>query len=121
MLCDRLNDLIKLLNIKKGDFAEKINFSQAYISMILSGAKQSPSDRFYESVKREFNVNIEWLKNGSGTMFCVEESNLSTDDYDLIQKYNQLPLSERKMIDNIIDAILFKNSAEIQEESKESE
>lgn len=108
MLSDRLESLIKTLGLKKGDFANKINFSQAYISMILNGSKKNPSDRFYESIRREFNVNTNWLQNGKGDMFLVDNLDLSPIESDLISKYNSLPLSERKIIDEVVDALLLK-------------
>ena len=112
MLKDRLEQLIKTLDLKKGDFADKINFSQAYISMILSGTKQNPSDRFFDSIKREFNVNIDWLKYGQGEMFSLNEENLSPLEKDLLTKYNLLPLSERKIIDLMVDTMLSKHNDE---------
>lgn len=110
MLNDRFNELISTLGLKKGDIAEKIGFTQSYISMILSGNKTNPSDRFYESLKREFNVNIDWLKTGLGDMFNIENESLTPAEYELVKKYNQLPLSERKIIDEIIDAMVIKNT-----------
>lgn len=110
MLNERLKILINTLGLKKGDFSEKINFSQAYISMILSGSKQNPSDRFYESIKREFNVSIDWLRDGKGEMFIMDNSELSPVEKDLVTKYNSLPLSERKIIDEVVDALLIKYS-----------
>lgn len=115
MLRDRLESLINTLGLKKGDFANKINFSQAYISMILNGSKQNPSDRFYESIKREFNVNIDWLRNGEGEMFLIDNLDLSPIERDLISKYNSLPLSERKIIDEVVDALLVKYSQDVKE------
>lgn len=110
MLNERLETLIKALGLKKGDFAEKINFSQAYISMILSGSKKNPSNRFYESLKREFNVSIDWLRDGIGEMFVIDNPELSPIEKDLVTKYNSLPLSERKIIDEVVDALLLKYS-----------
>lgn len=112
MLKDRIEKLIDTLDIKKGDFAEKVGFTQAYISMILNGSKQNPSDRFYEAVKREFNVNINWLKNDIGDMFIIEDENLSSIDREILMKYNQLPLSERKIINEIVDAMLVRNQVQ---------
>lgn len=110
MLGIRLSALINALGIKKGDFAERIGFAQAYISQILSGVKQNPSDRFYESIKREFNVSIDWLRDGKGEMFVVDNPELSPIEKDLVTKYNSLPLSERKIIDEVVDALLIKYS-----------
>lgn len=110
LLNKRLEALIDTLGLKKGAFAEKINFSQAYISMILSGSKKNPSDRFYESIKREFNVNIDWLRGGNGEMFVIDNLELSPTEKNLVTKYNLLPLSEKKIIDEIVNALLIKHS-----------
>lgn len=110
MLNERLETLINTLDLKKGDFAKKINFSQAYISMILSGSKQNPSYRFYESIKREFNISIDWLRDGKGEMYVTDNPKLSPIEKDLVTKYNSLPLSERKIIDEVVDAFLIKYS-----------
>lgn len=112
MLSNRLNQLISVLDIKKGDFAEKINFTPAYISMILSGKKENPSDRFYESLKREFNVNPYWLKNGSGEMFLTEDIELTPLDREIITKYNRLTLSERKVVDQLINSLIERNKTQ---------
>lgn len=108
MLNKRLEELIITLGIKKGDFADKIGFTQAYISMVLNNSRQTPSDRFFESIKREFNVNIDWLKSGVGEMFIIDNKNLTPLELELVQKYNSLPLSERKIIDEIVEAMVIK-------------
>jgi transcriptional regulator with XRE-family HTH domain len=43
--------------IKQQDFADKINYKQSYISMILNGIKKSPSHRFFDAVYHQFSVN----------------------------------------------------------------
>lgn len=111
MLSNRLEQLIGSLGIRKGDFAEKIGFSQAYVSMILNGKRPRPSDRFFDSVNRAFGVNTDWLRHGEGNMFSLPEANLSTADMDLLQKYHSLPLSERKIVDEIVDAMLSRHTA----------
>lgn len=110
LLNERLETLINTLGMKKGDFADKIKFSQAYISMILSGSKQNPSDRFFESIRREFNVSTDWLRDGKGEMYVIDNPKLTSIEKDLVSKYNLLPLSERKMIDEVVDALLLKYS-----------
>lgn len=108
MLKDRMQHLINVLDVKKGDFAKKIGFSQAYISRILSGVSLSPSPRFYETLKREYNVNPQWLKDGIGDIFIQNEV-LSSEDEEAFKKYNQLSSSERKIIVDIIDAMFMRN------------
>lgn len=65
----RISALIDALNITKTSFAERLNVSQAFVSQLCSGAKQRPSDRTISDICREFNVNEDWLRTGSGEMF----------------------------------------------------
>lgn len=62
-LNERISTLIASLGIKKIDFAEKINVSQAFVSQLCSGASQ-PSERTINDICRVFNVNEKWLKYG---------------------------------------------------------
>lgn len=109
MLNKRLIELISILGIKKSEFSQKIGFSQAYVSMILAGKRTTPSDRFYESICREFQVNNEWLRTGEGDMFVLPQGDFSETDLELLKKYKSLPLSEQKIVDEIIYALILKN------------
>jgi transcriptional regulator with XRE-family HTH domain len=108
-LAGRLDSLITKLGMKKRDFAQKIGFTQSYISMILSGKKTSPSPRFFDSVFREFYVNTAWLRDGRGQIFSAPGLNLSDADAALLAKYRLLPLDEQTMIDKLVDALLLKS------------
>ncbi len=108
MLSNRLSELISKLGVKKGDFAAKIGFSQAYVSMILSGKRQQPTDRFFDSIHRAYQVNVEWLKSGKGEMFSLPDIDPSSPDASLLIKYQSLSLSERKVVDEILDAMVLK-------------
>ena len=69
---DRLKELRKALDLKQGDFAEKISTTQGHISDIENGRKNL-SDRTIKLIcLEEWNgrkVNEDWLKNGIGEMF----------------------------------------------------
>lgn len=54
--------------MKKTEFAQKLNISQAYVSQLCSGIKM-PSDRTISDICREFDVNEHWLRTGEGEMF----------------------------------------------------
>jgi transcriptional regulator with XRE-family HTH domain len=108
-LAGRLASLITKLGVKKRDFAQKIGFTQSYISMILSGKKTSPSLRFFDSVSREFSVNTAWLRDGRGQIFSAPGLNLSDTDAALLAKYRLLPPGEQAMIDKLVDAVLLKS------------
>ena len=67
-LNERIDSLIKALNIRKTTFAERLNVSQAFVTQLTKGASQ-PSDRTIADICREFNVNEIWLREGVGEMF----------------------------------------------------
>lgn len=67
-ISERIAELIDTLNIKKVDFAEKLNVTQAYISKITNKGA-TPSDRLIEDICEKFNVNESWLRDGTGEMF----------------------------------------------------
>jgi transcriptional regulator with XRE-family HTH domain len=117
-LSGRLRFLLSDLGIKQTDFAQKIDFTQAYISMILNGAKSSPSPRFFEAVAREFNVNSRWLRAGAGDIYSIPGLDLPPPDAELLAKYRLLPPSQRTIVDEIINTFLFKTMTG-QEEKKD--
>lgn len=65
---DRIEYVIKSSNIKKVDFAKRLNLSQAFISQMCSGIA-NPSDRTIQDICREFGVNEVWLRTGEGEPF----------------------------------------------------
>lgn len=67
-LNERIDALIKALNIRKTAFAERLNVSQAFVSQLTKGDSQ-PSDRTIADICREFGVNEVWLREGVGDMF----------------------------------------------------
>lgn len=65
---DRIEYVIKSSNIKKVDFAKRLNLSQAFVSQMCSGAAK-PSDRTIQDICREFGCNEVWLRTGKGDPF----------------------------------------------------
>lgn len=65
---DRIEFVIKSANIKKVDFAKRLNLSQAFVSQMCSGVAK-PSDRTITDICREFGVNEVWLRTGEGEPF----------------------------------------------------
>lgn len=65
---ERIQAILAAKNIKKVEFAKKLNISQPFASELCSGAK-SPSDRTIVDICREFNVSETWLRTGEGEMF----------------------------------------------------
>ena len=64
----RIEYIIKSSNIKKVDFAKRLNLSQAFVSQMCSGVA-NPSDRTITDICREFGCNEVWLRTGEGEPF----------------------------------------------------
>lgn len=76
-LKERIKALIKSEGIKQVEFASKLNIDASYVSKLLSDKSNSlPSDRLLDDICRKFNVNKEWLINGTGDMYNA----LSSDE-----------------------------------------
>ena len=65
-LGNRLAQVMQDHALTPAEFARRVDFSQGYISQLLSGQKQRISDRFSAAVARQFNVNDHWLRTGVG-------------------------------------------------------
>ena len=73
---------IRILKIRKDsklnqeDFGLRLNLTKNYISLIETG-NRIPSDRTISDICREFNVNEDWLKNGTGDMYKEKDGSFS--------------------------------------------
>lgn len=65
---ERVKEIRKVLGLSGEKFGEQLGVSRASISNIEKG-KRNLTDQMFLSICREFNVNEEWLRNGSGEMF----------------------------------------------------
>ena len=68
---ERINKIIKTLNIQKGEFAKQLNISSAFVSQMCSGVRE-PSDRTIADICRVFRVNRRYLEHGEEPMFMPE-------------------------------------------------
>jgi len=110
----RLEYIFSDLGVNQIDFSQRTGFGQSYISQILNGSKTNPSSRFYDIVCREFSVNPDWLKNGKGEIYVTpggigeNESSQLKQNSEIIAKYRQLPKTEQRIIEDMINALLSK-------------
>ncbi|MCQ2743481.1 MAG: helix-turn-helix domain-containing protein [bacterium] len=72
---ERIKELRKKLNLNQADFGKMIGVTVTAISKVEKGIN-NVSDRLILSICKEFNVNEEWLRTGTGTMF----NEVSRDD-----------------------------------------
>ena len=66
-------------HLNKSEFARRINVTPAYISKLSKQPDSVPSDRTISDICRVFNINEEWLRTGTGSMY------LSSNSFDLTQ------------------------------------
>lgn len=67
-LNERLKKLRKKLDLTQREFAEKLHIKQNTVATYEMG-RIIPSDSVVAGICREFNVNEEWLRTGTGEMF----------------------------------------------------
>ena len=67
-LNERISAVIEALGIKKTEFADRLNVSQAFVTQLTKGVSR-PSERTIFDICREFGVNEQWLRTGEGDMF----------------------------------------------------
>ena len=81
---NRLKQLRKALDLTQTEFAERIGTVQNTITGYESG-RRNPSGPVISAICKEFNVNEEWLRTGSGEMFAPDPG----DELEaLAKKYN---------------------------------
>lgn len=86
---DRIKLLRKNLGLTQERFGEKIGLKKNSISQIENGVN-SLTEQILLSICREFNVNEEWLRNGTGEMFnpIPEEDEVALYVGELLQPDN---------------------------------
>lgn len=69
---ERFSQLIEALNISQVVMAERIGYSQEYVSQIASGKRTLTRGILQNIANNLPNVNLEWLIRGNGEMMLVE-------------------------------------------------
>ena len=88
---ERIKQLRKALGFTQQEFAERIGVKRNTIAQYEIG-RNEPIGSVINLICKEFNVNEEWLRNGTGEMF-VESSTFSLDEYAQANKLNKTELS----------------------------
>lgn len=71
---ERIKELRKTLKLTQQEFADRLNIKRGAIANYEVG-RNEPIDAVISLICKEFNVNEEWLRDGTGEMFRVEEEN----------------------------------------------
>ena len=104
---ERLKKVRKALDLTQQRFADRLGMKQNTIATYEMN-RTNPSEPAIKSICREFNVNEEWLRTGSGEMFVslLEESvdelirERGLDDFDrqIILEFIKLKPEERDVV-----------------------
>lgn len=71
---ERIKELRKALKLTQQEFADRLNIKRGAIANYEVG-RNEPIDAVISLICKEFNVNEEWLRDGTGEMFRTEEEN----------------------------------------------
>jgi transcriptional regulator with XRE-family HTH domain len=72
-LNERVKHIRKIMQLNQKEFSQKIEISQSALSQIEKGLT-SLSFSTIENITRKFNVNCNWLVNGAGPIFLLDQS-----------------------------------------------
>lgn len=112
---ERVKELRKKLGLTLEKFGEKLGVTKQTVSRIENGVN-SLTDQMFKSICREFNVNEEWLRNGTGEMFKTapsdalyklkQDHNLSEADYVMVEKFVSLQPETRQAVFNYMKEVV---------------
>ncbi|CAM2079405.1 MAG: helix-turn-helix transcriptional regulator [uncultured Clostridium sp.] len=103
---NRLNLLRKTLGLTQNELGLKLGVTSSSISKLEKGSTKF-TEQMIKTICREFNVNENWLRYGTGEMFiendgllekCLKENNATESDIKLIKCYLNLDLDIRNKI-----------------------
>lgn len=116
---ERIKELRKTLSLTMEELGEKLGVTRSTISNIESG-KRGITKQMILAICREFEVNENWLRNGTGEMFqpipknglemLAKEHGLNQFEYLFLEDYLKLPDSDRKSVLNFVIDLLEKFS-----------
>jgi transcriptional regulator with XRE-family HTH domain len=72
----------KTLKLNQHEFAERLGIRGTALSMIESG-KNSLTEKNIKLICMTFNVNEQWLRNGTGAMFAAAASPLENELFEI--------------------------------------
>lgn len=127
---ERIKQLRKALGMTQQKFADAIGVKQNTVAQYEMG-RNEPIDSVLNLICKEYNVNPDWLRNGSGEMF-IDPATFSLDEYAQANKLNKTEISiirgfmeldpeTRQAIYNIFSNASNENNAAIPDDQQELE
>lgn len=77
---DRIKQIRKALDLTQQKFAEKIGVKQNTVAQYEMG-RNIPIDSVISLICREFNVNEQWLRDGTGEMFIEQTRDEQIEEF----------------------------------------
>lgn len=102
MVNDRIRQLRKVLGLNQKDFAEKIKLKGNAISMLEQG-RCTLTEQNISLICLAFGVGEEWLRTGTGEMFCKERTPGSKE---LLDTYRELYPENQKLVLTMVKQLL---------------
>lgn len=96
----RIKQIRLLFNLKQKDFAEELDVTPAYISMI-ENEKEIPTDMLLKLIAYAYKTSFHWLKTGEGKMTINEDDEKVSDECEEILLSTTKRLNKIRTIDNM--------------------
>lgn len=96
---ERLRELRKHFNLSQTEFAERIGVTRSVIKNLELGVVAIKGYMF-KLISREFNVNEDWLRNGTGEMFIKAKQDI-LDELAVVYNINR---KEKAIIQSFLDS-----------------
>lgn len=113
-MSDRLKELRKSLDLTMDAFGSQLGVKRNTISQLENGTNNL-TDQMIKSICNTYNVNENWLRNGTGNMFLetqeefltnmAKQYSLSEFDQKLIKAYLDLTPTQRDTIKGLLGHI----------------
>lgn len=93
---DRIKLIRKKFKLSQAKFGEKIGISSSQIACYETKYRDLPM-RVINDICREYNINKEWLIDGSGEMYSI-----SKEDDELLQVMAELTVTDNKKLKKLV-------------------
>jgi len=70
---DRLSSLIQFSGLSQKEFAESVGISGSAITEFIKGRSKKLTSETLSNINEKYNININWLLTGHGSMFLDKE------------------------------------------------
>ena len=127
---ERIKQLRKALGYTQQEFADRIGVKRNTIAQYEIG-RNEPIDSVVNLICKEYNVNPDWLRDGSGEMFIdpatfsldeyAQANNLNKTEFSIIRGFMELDPTTRQAIYNIFVNAFNENNAAIPDDPQELE